>query len=223
MGNNIDMPKYELCFVVVNSGTGGRVLKTAKKYGMTGGTILLGKGTVQNHLLEILGVNDMKKEIVMMISQEEIAHAALEGLNERFNFEKSNNGIAFSTSVMSFLGARNCEYNKVDKERGAEDTMYNAIFTIVDRGKAETVVDAAALAGSKGATIINARGSGIDEKSVLFSIVVEPEKEIVMVLSEKHLTDAIVASIRQAVKIDEPGKGIIFVLDINKTYGLYSE
>lgn len=101
--------------------------------------------------------------------------------------------------------------------------MYNAIFTIVDKGKACDVIDAAVSAGSRGATIINARGSGIDEKCVLFSIVVEPEKEIVMILAETGMTDSIVSSIREAVKIDQPGKGILFVLDVNKTYGLYSE
>ncbi len=223
MGNNIDMPKYELCFVVVNCGLGSKVLRAAKKYGMPGGTILLGKGTVKNHLLEILGINDIRKEMVIMIAERETAYAALDGLNEVFNFEKPNSGIAFSASVMNFLGAVNCEYKKTGERRGVKNIMYNAIFTIVDRGNAEAVVDAAVLAGSKGATIINARGSGVDEKSVLFSIVVEPEKEIVMILSEKALTDAIVSSIHQAMNIDEPGKGIIFVLDINKTYGLYSE
>jgi nitrogen regulatory protein PII len=222
MENNINMPKYELIFVIVDCGLGSKVLKTAKKSGVPGGTILLAKGTVRNHLLEILGVNNIKREIVLMIAEEKTAMKALEGLNERFDFKKPDSGIAFSTTVMSFLGAGNCEYNKTYEGRGVKNIMYNAVFTIVDRGKAEAVVDAAISAGSKGATIINARGSGIDEKSVLFSIVVEPEKEIVMILTEKDLTDTIVSSVRETMKIDEPGKGIMFVLNINKIYGLYS-
>jgi nitrogen regulatory protein PII len=40
---------------------------------------------------------------------------------------------------------------------------------------------------------------------------IEPEKEIVMILSEKDSTEAIVASIRKKLKIDEPGNGIIFI------------
>ena len=99
--------------------------------------------------------------------------------------------------------------------------MHNAIFTIVDRGMGETVVEAAEKAGSRGATIIHARGSGIHENSKLFSMVVEPEKDIVLILAEQSLTEGIVASIRETLKIDKPGHGIIFVLDINKTYGLY--
>jgi nitrogen regulatory protein PII len=223
MDNNAGIPNFQLLFVIVNNGMGSKVLKTAKAFGAPGGTILLGRGTVRSHFLEVLGINDIRKEIVMMIAGEEIAAKALEGLNEKYHFEKPNTGIAFCIPVMGFWGAKNCEDNKIHVKRGGRNIMYNAIFTIVDKGKACDVIDAAVSAGSRGATIINARGSGIDEKCVLFSIVVEPEKEIVMILAETGMTDSIVSSIREAVKIDQPGKGILFVLDVNKTYGLYSE
>lgn len=99
--------------------------------------------------------------------------------------------------------------------------MYNAIFVVVDRGKAEAVIDAATKAGSRGATIINARGSGIHETSTLFSMAIEPEKEIVMILAQVSLTESIVSIIHERLHIDEPGQGILFTLDVNKAYGLY--
>jgi len=42
-----------------------------------------------------------------------------------------------------------------------------------------------------------------------------------MILAEKELTDPIVKAIRETMKIDEPGRGIMFILEVNKTYGLY--
>jgi nitrogen regulatory protein PII len=99
--------------------------------------------------------------------------------------------------------------------------MYHLITTIVDKGKAEDVINAATKAGSKGGTIINARGSGIHETSKLFSMDIEPEKEIVIILSEVDKTEEIVSSIRTNLKIDEPGNGIIYIQDVNKTYGIY--
>ncbi|WP_332842404.1 P-II family nitrogen regulator [Paraclostridium sp. AKS81] len=50
---------------------------------------------------------------------------------------------------------------------------------------------------------------------------IEPEKEIVLIISPSNLTDSIVSSIRDELKINEPGNGIIFVQDVNKAYGLY--
>ncbi len=49
---------------------------------------------------------------------------------------------------------------------------------------------------------------------------IEPEKEIVMIVSESTLTEAIVGSIREDLDIDAPGKGILFVQDIKDVYGI---
>ena len=221
MENQVNGIAYELLCVIVNFGLGSKVLKTAKQSGVSGGTVFLGKGTIKNHLLELLGLYDIRKEIVLTIAEKKTVDKALEDLNKKFNFAKPNHGIAFTTSVANIIGARNCIDNKLKASGGGTNPMHNAIFTIVDRGMGETVVEAAEKAGSRGATIIHARGSGIHENSKLFSMVVEPEKDIVLILAEESLTEGIVASIRETLKIDKPGHGIIFVLDINKTYGLY--
>lgn len=55
---------------------------------------------------------------------------------------------------------------------------------------------------------------------MLFNMAIEPEKEIMMILTTNDRTEAIVASIRENLKIDQPGNGIMFILDVNKTYGL---
>ena len=52
---------------------------------------------------------------------------------------------------------------------------------------------------------------------------IEPEKEVVIILSKKDKTEDIVSSIREELKLDEPGNGILFVQEINKAYGLYEK
>ncbi len=42
-----------------------------------------------------------------------------------------------------------------------------------------------------------------------------------MILSEAENTEPIVSSIKEKLKIDKPGNGIIFIQDVNKTYGIY--
>lgn len=219
--NNSPYKEYELLSLIVNLGMGSKVVKIAKTHGIKGATILLGMGTVKSHLLEILGIYEIRKEIVLMIAEKEIAYSALDTLSQKLSLSKPNHGIAFTVSVSNLLGTKNCTYNNLIESKKGEKAMYNAIFVVVDKGKAEEVIDAANAAGSRGGTIINGRGSGIHETSKLFSMEIEPEKEIVMILSKNDTTEAIVSSIRKELNIDEPGKGIIFVLDVNKTYGLY--
>lgn len=219
--NNSSNRDYELFCLVVNFGLGSKVVKIAKQHGISGATIFLGMGTIKNHLLEILGLYELRKEIVLMVADKELAYNALEEINTELALNKPNHGIAFTTSVSNLLGSRNCTYDSSNKHGGVKNTMYNAIFVVVDKGVAESVIDAANSAGARGGTIINARGSGVHETSTVFSMAIEPEKEIVMILTENTLKEAICDSIRKELKIDDPGNGIIFVLDINKTYGLY--
>lgn len=220
MKNDTECACFELIWAIVNFGKGSKVMQAAKKCGVTGGTIILAKGTANDKFGDFLGLSDIRKEIVLMVSNKKMTRCALERLNMKFNFEKPNHGIAFTTGVSEVVGSVGCKATEADSEEGGEEAMYCAITAVVDKGKAEDVIDAATAAGSRGGTIINARGSGIHETSKLFFMDVEPEKEIVMILSEKKDADGIISSIREKLDIDEPGKGIVFVQEVSKVYGL---
>lgn len=100
--------------------------------------------------------------------------------------------------------------------------MYQAIFTIVDKGNAEHVIDAAVAAGSRGGTIINGRGSGVHETARMFGFEIEPEKEVVLVLALRQDSENIVTSIHDSMDLDKPGTGIIFVQDVARVRGVYT-
>ena len=220
MDINTEIKEFELVCLVVNNGIACKATKIAKQNGITGATVFLGKGTIKNPILEMFAINEYRKEIVLLIAEKNIAHKALDVLDEELELHKPNHGIAFAFSLSGLYGARDCNCN-VKESRGVENAMYKAIFAVVDKGNAEAVVDAATAAGSVGATIINARGAGVHETHMLFSMAIEPEKEVVMILTESSISDAIVGEIRKQLSIDEPGKGLMFVLDVSKVYGLY--
>lgn len=221
MTNFDSIQSFELIYVIVNYGMGSKILQKAKEYGISGGTVFLGRGTVNNPLLNFLSLYDERKEIVLMGTDNHTADDALAELNKQFQFKKPNHGIVFTTSVCEIIGSRNsyCEENQ--EGRGVNKQMYQIIITIVNRGKAEEVIEAAKVAGSKGGTIVNARGSGVNETSKLFNMDIEPEKEMVIILSKQDITETIVSSIREKLEIDKPGNGIIFIQDIKKSYGIY--
>ncbi|TCL61867.1 nitrogen regulatory protein P-II family [Hydrogenispora ethanolica] len=98
--------------------------------------------------------------------------------------------------------------------------QFELIVTIVNRGYAEDVIDAAKKAGASGGTIIHSRGTGIHENAKLFGIPIEPEKEIILTLVERIQTDAVLDAISNAVNLDTPSRGIAFVLNVEKTAGI---
>ena len=220
MVNNTGGACFELVWVIVNFGKGSKIMQAAKKSGITGGTILLAKGTANNSMAEFLGLSEIRKEIIMMGANKKTARSVLEALDTKFNFDKPNHGIAFITAVSEMIGSVGCKATETDIEERREEAMYCAITVVVEKGKAEEVIDAATAAGSRGGTIINARGSGIHETSKLFFMDIEPEKEIVLILSERKGAQAIITSIGEKLDIEKPGKGIIFVQEVIKVYGL---
>lgn len=223
MNSNLLNLELELMYIIVNYGLGSKIIKYAKQFGVTGSTVFLGKGTIKNSFLEFLGINESRKEILLMIGEKDTLQLTMKELDKKFAFYKPNHGIAFTVPVTKAIGTSclsKADLN-IEESRGVEKDMYNLIVAIVEKGNGEHVVDAANKAGSRGATIVNARGSGIHETSKLFAMTIEPEKEIVMIISKRDLTEGIVASIREEINIDEPGKGIIFIQDVNSTCGLY--
>lgn len=220
MVNNENLSPYKLVYVIVNFGKGSEVLRIARANGTNGGTILLGRGTVKSGLLNFFALYEIRKEIVLIVADNETAKSALEALNRDMMLDRPNHGIAFTVDIREVEGSKELGCNSLQEGRGEKEIMYHLITVIVDRGKAEEVIDAATEMGSKGGTVINARGSGVHERSTLFAMEIEPEKEIVMIVSEKELTQTIVNKIREKLRIDEPGKGILFIQNVADAYGL---
>ncbi|MCL1791669.1 MAG: P-II family nitrogen regulator [Peptococcaceae bacterium] len=215
------MKKFDLMCCVVNNGNGSKLLKLAKEHGVHGGTIFLGRGTAhRNRVLDFLELTDVRREIVLMGTERGSALEAMSYIAEKMSFHKRNSGICFSIPIKSVVGIRNLMHYNLENREALKDAMYNAIFTIVEKGLAEEVVEAATGAGARGGTIINARGSGIHETEKVFSMPIEPEREIVMILASGEATEAIVEAIREKLHIDETTRGVLFVLGASEALGL---
>ena len=216
------MAEFRLICCVVNMGDASRVLSVAKKHGVKEFVTSIGRGTLNNRLLKFFKIYDVRKEIVSMVVPTELASEAIEDISKHMAFEKPHHGIAFIHPVSELLGSK-YDNNKKTQTNEVEISMYNAIYVIVERGKAEDVVEAANKAGARGATIINARGSGSQDAKKLFSIEIEPEKEKIIIIAKQELKDSIVEAIKEYMTTDEPGNGVIFVLDVNEVHGLHKD
>lgn len=217
------MSKSVLFCSIMDFGKGSKALKLAKRLGAKGGTIFLGKGTVSNELLNMLGFLEIRKEIFITIIDKDQEDIFYDEMSKKFSLNKPNHGIAFSMALKNFLRIDGSKYLSNTEKKGVNNVDYEAIFVIVDKGLSDNVIDSAKAAGSKGGTVIHGRGSGTEAKEKLFNIEIEPEKDIILILAKEEESEDIVSSIKENLNICKPGAGIIFVLDVNKTLGLYEE
>lgn len=94
------------------------------------------------------------------------------------------------------------------------------IVTIVRKGWGQPVLEAAVKAGATGGTVLFGRGIGVNEKDTIFGIPIEPEKEIVLTLVPEEAAESILDEIAQAVQLNEPGRGLAFILPVTKVVGM---
>lgn len=208
----------EMLVVIVEQNKASKVLHLADEKGVTASVAMLGRGTASRTIFDYLGLNDKKKAVLMLFGKTEEIMDLADYLVEKLEMNKPNHGIAYIESAFNVFGTEDNANGSENIKRG--ENMYNAIYTIVEKGNADDVIEAAQKAGSRGGTVMHARGSGSEEARKVFNMLIEPEKEIVLIISEEAKTKDIVESIRKETGIEEQGKGIIFVTRVAQTYGL---
>lgn len=97
---------------------------------------------------------------------------------------------------------------------------YDLIITIVNRGFADEVMSAAKKASAFGGTVINARGTGTHELKEFFGAPIQPEKELVLILTEKEKRNDIMTAICKYAGLEKEGMGISFSLPVDAVAGI---
>jgi nitrogen regulatory protein P-II 1 len=95
-------------------------------------------------------------------------------------------------------------------------TDVSMITCIIQRGKADAIVQAAQDAGAQGATIYYGYGSGVRERLGLLGLAVDVEKEIITILVADDQVDRIFERMYFAAELDLPGAGIIYLTKLEK-------
>lgn len=188
----------------------------ARECGATEGTILLGEGTVQSVFLELMGLNEVHKEIVMIPASDELSDKLHETISEDFQFSKRNKGIAFSIPFKK----RELHLSEQDNQFKRVNPRFFCIITIVDKERSKHCINAARAAGARGGTLIHGHGAGIPT-DFYFPVVLEPQKDLVIILTTKNKVASIRKKILSDLKLEKKGQGIIFTLPVTRTSGLF--
>ncbi|MBF0780828.1 MULTISPECIES: P-II family nitrogen regulator [unclassified Granulicatella] len=199
-------PLSEIVYFIVPYGIGSKIVQCAKKLGAFSGNIILAEGTVAHHVLDLLCLNENKKEIVTLFIADDKREHIMGHIIEQFKIEKKHKGIAYTIP-------------NYDREKGEQNTMYQLITVIVDKGVAQEVISASSKAGSKGGTIINARGSSIYNTQRLFHMEIEPEKETVLIVALQEKVEEIIEEIDKSIHLEDT-HSILFVQPIQQAYGI---
>ena len=94
---------------------------------------------------------------------------------------------------------------------------FELILCIVNAGFSQNVMEAARAAGARGGTIIRGRGSANPEAEEFFSITIQPDKELILILVPVNIKDAVLKAVYKNSGLSTEGQGIAFTLPVERT------
>lgn len=93
------------------------------------------------------------------------------------------------------------------------------ITAVVRRSMADQALKAALDAGAPGITYFWARGTGVKEKIDDVGSLIEAEKQVLWVVTQKGQTEKVLAAIVKAANLDRPAEGFAYVQPVTHTVG----
>ncbi len=203
---------FKLIVAIVPSGHCDAISQAAKAAGAQGGTILPGRGTAPNNILSLLGFGDSSKEILLSVvpaqAEEKIRQAILDECQKK----KGRAGVLFSIKVNSFIKSGNGD-DLCKGENIMQESAYQMITAIINKGYAEDAMAAARNAGAGGGTVLGGRGTAREGDAKFFGVEIVPEKETLMILTPREKAAQIVDAIKGLECFSKGGSGIIFTTD----------
>lgn len=206
------MNSFKLLICVAPRGKGDRVAAITRKAGAGGGTVLYGRGTAHNRILELLCLADTEKELVFTIAPATVMPDIIAALRHARDICRRNPGVGFTVDVSSFWRPGQNVEELPSMEVEPMDSTHQLICVIANAGFAYDIMGAARKAGARGGTVLKARGTGNEEDGSFFGITIVPEKDLILILSVREETTTITEAIRQCPCMAEPGFGIVFCL-----------
>lgn len=99
------------------------------------------------------------------------------------------------------------------------DEKQHLITVVVQKKHGYRVLDAASKAGATGATFFPAQGTGIRQTMGTLGLLIEPEKQVILIATAMDKTDAILGAVAAAGELDQIGRGFAYVQEVVKTVG----
>lgn len=218
---------HRLMIAIVKRGASRDIIAAAKKAGADGATVLYAEGIGRNEKPTFLGLPAThEKDVVFIALDGDIEFAVAEAVSDAGKLGKSGYGLGFTVHLSQLLGVPHLSDREDDrkKKRGveqmAEPKDFQLIVTIVNSGDSGQVVKAASKAGAEGGTILEGRGTGVNEQKKFMNFTIDPEKDVVLTLVPTKFAPDVVESIEQAVDVNAPGKGIAFLIDVENVFGV---
>lgn len=212
---------------IVDGGRSEKVLDIFRKQHVMLSFVTMCHGTARTETLDLLGLGESPKEMVMSLVSERQTMPLLLSLGRTLQMRYPGHGIAFSVPINS-IGVRVhksiIQMDNAEEEYPVEERFsnqgYAVVAAVINHGYTNVVMDAARANGAFGGTVINARGCAAKEVKQFLGIEIQEEKEIVLLVVKNDEKQKIMTAIMKAAGLRTESRGVVFSLPVSHAIGL---
>ncbi len=220
-----DVEITKLLVAIVDRGKSAALVEVYRECRLPLEYICMGRGTANSRILDYLGLSETQKDIVVAFVPARRVTDVMRAVDERFDLSSPGRGVLFSCPL-SGVSAQVPQLLSDGIPPQKEETYvessqsFDLVTVIVNRGDIDLVMDAARSAGARGGTVVHGRRMGVDDAETRRGFVLEPEKDIVlMVVAHEQKLD-VMRAVNKAAGITTPSRGVLFSLPVEEVMGL---
>ncbi len=114
---NVAPKKLKLLITVVNKNKAEFYMDYLQEFEINMQMSMRARGTADSDLLHYLGLEDSEKRVLFSLVREDMASAALRGLEEKFETVRDGKGIAYTVPLSSVAGAAIYQFLTNNRQR----------------------------------------------------------------------------------------------------------
>ena len=217
--------RVKLLVTIVDRDKGRAAVDIYRAHKMHFDYLCMGYGTANSQILDYFGLAETEKDVVFTLVPETRVKGLIAEMNERFHLNHPGRGILFTVPLSGVSGQVPqilCRDGEEEKEELTVDNanQYDLILVVVNRGNVDTVMDVAREGGARGGTVLHARRVGLEDGENLLGFTLQPEKEIIAILSPRPQKLEIMRAVNKAAGLTTECRGILFSLPVEDMMGL---
>ena len=184
---------------------------------------LHGRGTAVRSMLDILGIEDNEKRVILTIANRKKTKEFIREQKRRLFIGVPGHGVAVAVPIKSIGGGKTVAFlngeQQIAKYTPELNYAYELITVIANEGRSDLVMNAARSAGAKGGTVLHGKSTGAKDSEKFYNISIFGEKEVILIVAEAAQKSEIMRSILKNAGPDSEAGAIVFSMPVSEVAG----
>ncbi len=184
---------------------------------------LHGRGTAVRSMLDILGIEDNEKRVILTIANRKKTKEFIREQKRRLFIGVPGHGVAVAVPIKSIGGGKTVAFlngeQQIAKYTPELNYAYELITVIANEGRSDLVMNAARSAGAKGGTVLHGKSTGAKDSEKFYNISISGEKEVILIVAEAVQKSEIMRSILKNAGPDSEAGAIVFSMPVSEVAG----